>query len=478
MKNKNNSHKNKRKPNNKRLLGIIVLEVLLLLALFGTYRLYIVLNTKLQKQPEITQEDSDQVIVVKEPKEEKLSPQELEVIEEQKRLRKEEQERKDLVAQADLIALGYDYEGAIALIKSYQGSDGNYKVYPYLTGAIERLEKEESALVLYGGSYQSITEINHLFIHSLVVDTSLAFDSDYDSKGYNMYMTTVSEFNKMLQKLYEDDYVLIRTSDVAKQITLEDGTTKYVANEIYLKPGKKPIILSEDDVSFYAYMDGDGFASKIILDENGNPTCEMTLADGTTTTGLFDMVPIVDAFVKEHPDFSYKGAKGLLALTGYEGILGYRTNDKTSPTYEQDVAAAKEVAKVLKEDGWEFGSHSWGHLNLQKITLEVLQRDTNRWLEEVGSIVGPTDIFVFPFGIDIETTTGVYSSDKYQYLKESGFNYFLGVYKQPWMHIKKDYVRMTRRPIDGQAMLEFPDRLTDLFVVEEILDESRPAKNW
>ena len=38
------------------------------------------------------------------------------------------------------------------------------------------------------------------------------------------------------------------------------------------------------------------------------------------------MVPLIDSFVKEHPDFSYKGAKGIIALTGYNGILGYRTD--------------------------------------------------------------------------------------------------------------------------------------------------------
>ena len=58
--------------------------------------------------------------------------------------------------------------------------------------------------------------------------------------------------------------------------------------------------------------------------------------------------------MEEHPDFSYKGAKGILALTGYEGALGYRTNDPTSPTYEQDKETVKEVARVLKENGWEF----------------------------------------------------------------------------------------------------------------------------
>jgi len=291
-------------------------------------------------------------------------------------------------------------------------------------------------------------------------------------------MTTTLEFEKIIQKMYDDGYVLVRMSDIAKKKTLEDGTTKYIEGEIYLRKGKKPFVLSEDDVSYYEYMNDDGFASRIVIGKDGKPTCEMIIEDGTTITGSFDIVPILDNFVEQHPDFSYQGAKGLLALTGYEGILGYRTNDTDSPTYKEDREAVTKVAEVLKDEGWEFGSHSWGHKNMQIESIDLLKRDTKRWFKEVESLIGPTDIYVFPFGVDIETTLGTYSSDKYEFLKESGFNIFLGVYKEPWMHIKKDYVRMTRRPIDGQAMMEFQDRITDLFQVEDVLDTERPARNW
>jgi hypothetical protein len=33
---------------------------------------------------------------------------------------------------------------------------------------------------------------------------------------------------------------------------------------------------------------------------------------------------------------------------------------------------------------------------------------------------------------------------------------------------------MTRRPVDGQAMLEFPERLKDLFDLSTIIDAARP----
>ena len=462
--------KKKKKP--RKVTIILILEIFIVVLLFGGYRFYLYWQ---DKQQELADEERE--LIHKEDNE-KLSPAEQAAKEEQDRLRTEMKDRQDLIEKARTLTIGYDYEGAIDLIKSYVGKEGSYQVYKVLVDEIGNLEKEQDKLVLYGGVYSSVTEVSHLFFHTLIMDTSLAFDGDSDTKGYNMYMVTVQEFEKMLQSLYDQNYVLVRMSDLVKKVTLSDGSTSYEENEIYLREGKKPIVLSEDDVAFYKYMLDDGFASKIVLDSDGKPTCEMILEDGNTVTGAFDIIPILNEFIEEHPDFSYKGAKGLLALTGYEGVLGYRTNDKTSPDYEKELKAAKEVVAALKEDGWEFASHSWGHKDMQAASLSTLKSDTDRWLEEVGSIVGSTNIYVFPFGNDIETTTGIYTSSKYQYLKEKGYDIFLAVYKEPWMHIKKNYVRMTRRPIDGQALLEFPERLEDLFNVEEIIDISRPAKNW
>lgn len=490
--NENDNHRNKR---GKKTVIIIVCEILILLLLIGSYRIYVLWKEKQTSSPNsgnsTSQDDKSPAQAnasqngkdnpedgKQEEVEDELSAEEIEAVKEQERLMQEEKERQELINQADQLALSYDYEGAIELLKKYQGTEGSYEKYTTLVAAVERLEKEKSELLLYGGSYQSVSEINHIFFHALVADNSKAFDGDRMSRGYNMYMTTISEFKKMMQKMYEDGYVLVRMADLVKKVTKEDGTTIYEEGEIYLPAGKKPFVLSEDDVNYYEYMETDGFATRIVIGEDGKPTCEMRADDGSIITGDFDIVPILDAFVEEHPDFSYKGAKGLLAITGYEGTLGYRTNDPESPTYEQDVEQVKKVAQALKEDGWELGSHSWGHLNMTTASFEVFKKDTDKWMAEVGSLIGPTEIYVFPFGADIEVTTGSYSGEKFQYMKECGFTMFCGVYKSPWMYIKDDYMRMTRRPLDGQAMLEFPERLSDLFDVKDIIDPERPAKDW
>ena len=394
--------------------------------------------------------------------------QEAQRIEEEKKAA--EKKISDLITKADKLALGYDYDGAIDLIKSF---GANYKDYDKLTNAIAGYDTTKQTLDPLG-AYDSVDQINHIFFHSLIADTKKAFDGDYEANGYNYYMTTISEFKAMMQQMYDDGYVLVSIHDVAKKVKGEDGKTKFEPGNIMLPPDKKPFVLSQDDVNYYEYMNDDGFASRIVIDESGRPSTEMKMDDGTVSVGDYDIVPIVESFIAEHPDFSYKGAKGIIALTGYEGSMGYRTNDPTSPTYKQDRETVKKIAKVMKEWGWEFASHSYGHRDMMKATNSFTVKDTDRWMEEVGSLIGPTDIYIFPFGIDIETTLGHYSSDKFKYLKKLGFDYFCGVFKDPWIQVHDDYVRMTRRPLDGQAMLQFPERLKDLFDLSKIVDKDRP----
>ncbi len=470
---------NRNKMKNKKFRNLLIIEALILCVIVGGYA-WLVLpkyskgennkgnNTGKEQLTSDTKEDKD-----KETEKQTLTPEE----QKQQQLEKEQKETEkkitELIAQADRLALGYDYDGAIELIKSF---GNNYTEHEALTEAVAGYEATKQTLKPLG-AYDSVEQINHIFFHTLVADTGKAFDGDSDSNGYNYYMTTIDEFKAIMQQMYEDGYVIVSIHDVAKKDETESGKTKYVSggSDIMLPPDKKPFVISQDDVSYYNYMTGDGFASRMVIDENGRPSTEMIMDDGTVTVGDYDMVPVLETFIAEHPDFSYKGAKGIIALTGYEGALGYRTNDPDSSTYKQDKETVKKIAEVMKQWGWEFASHSYGHRDMGKATYSFTKKDTDRWLNEVGSLVGPTDIYIFPFGIDIETTMGHYSSDKFKYLKQSGFDYFCGVYKDPWIQVKDDYVRMTRRPLDGQAMLQFPERLMDLFDVNAVVDKTRPA---
>ena len=81
------------------------------------------------------------------------------------------------------------------------------------------------------------------------------------------------------------------------------------------RQGISPVSYTHLDV--YKRQEDTGFATKLVVGEDGKVTCEYKNDDGTLSYGAYDMVPIVDAFIEQHPDFSYRGAKGILALTGY-----------------------------------------------------------------------------------------------------------------------------------------------------------------
>lgn len=395
----------------------------------------------------------------------------------------DEAQEPSLIAQADRLAAGYDYDAAIKLLKS--GSDPSEEA----ADRIAKYEQLKSTLVR-ADPYK----VTHIFFHSLIIDTSKAFDGDSKSKGYNQMMATKDEFEKIIQSMYDKGFVLVRLHDVAHEAVQEDGSKKFVQGDIMLPPGKKPFVMSQDDVCYYEYMDGDGFASRIIIGPDGKPTCEMKKDDGSVVTGNYDLIPILDDFIDKHPDFSYKGARAVIALTGYNGILGYRTDsayntDKYKQEhpgfdFEKERADAKKVAQCLKDNGYELASHSWGHRQMGTIPMDHFIADTDKWESEVEPLTGPSDIILFPFGSDIGDWHP-YAADnqRFQYLYSKGFRYFCNVdARQYWVQIGDDYMRQGRRNIDGFRMYyDLPetnptkDHLSDLFDVSKVFDRRRPT---
>ena len=384
----------------------------------------------------------------------------------------------DLLHQAYLLAAGYDYDAAIELLKGSEEFSSDSEVVT----AIAEYESTKASLVR-----TPISQITHVFFHTLIADPSKAFDGESDQDGYNQVMTTIDEFNKILETMYNEGYVLVKLHDMAYETTDENGNTVMKAGDILLPPGKIPFVMSQDDLCYYPYMDGDGFANRIVIGEDGKPTCQITLDDGTVTTGDYDLVPILEHFCEHHPDFSYKGARAVLAFTGYEGILGYRTASSYagSETYEQDRQEAAKVAQCLRDNGWELASHSWGHLNLGTVEWDRFQTDTDKWESEVESLVGPTDIILYPFGADVgDWHPYTMDNERFRYLYNAGFRYFCNVDSSKyWVQLGDDYLRQGRRNLDGYRMWKDitaesegrSRKLDDLFRAEDVFDKSRPT---
>ncbi|MEG2714185.1 MAG: polysaccharide deacetylase [Glutamicibacter sp.] len=368
-------------------------------------------------------------------------------------------------AEINRLADGYDYDAAIKLAKK----DSAEQLNQMASG----LEEEKGQV----SAWEEPNNIPHLFFHSLIVDPGRAFDEGSSSQGYADYMVTQKEFAAILDELYARDYVLVNPEDFASLD--EQGQMEY--RDIMLPQGKKPVVLSIDDLSYYEYMEGDGFASKLVLDKDGKVRNEYVDAEGKTQVGAFDVTTMVDDFIAEHPDFTYRDARGLIAMTGYNGAFGYRTSASQYPqskTLEADQKKAAEIAEAMKNSGWVFASHSWGHIATGTVSMDRLKRDTKLWKAEVEPIVGKTGHYIYPFGSDIARTQR-YAGERYQFFKDQGFDYFYGVdgTTRTWMQQGDEYQRQMRINVDG---LQFAKELRgdrpvlgSFFKVEDVIDPAR-----
>ena len=297
--------------------------------------------------------------------------------------------------------------------------------------------------------------VEHLFFHPVIAYPQWAFhdcpSSQSQKEGLDDWMVTVDEYKKILDNLYEKGYILVAIEDVWSEVTDESGT-HMVRNTLMLPEGKKPLVISFDDVNYYQYMLEEGFTSKLVLGEDGQIWAETKdpFTGEVSLTQDLDATPILDNFVLEHPDFSLNGAKAIYSLTGYEGIFGYRTqndidiaaDDPARPAFDAkrqaEIEAVKPIIERLKETGWTFGSHTWGHIRLDSRPLESVQRDTVRWAEEVGSLVGPTNILFYPHGGRPDGDDWHTTGPVFQYLQSQGFRIFASVGINSFSYIKDD----------------------------------------
>ena len=227
-------------------------------------------------------------------------------------------EAQKMISDAQLLAAGYDYDGAIGMLMSISGYDTDASIQQMIT---DYTTQRDACVAV------EPTTVPHIFYHSLLNSTAKAFDVEALGQGavdgYNAWMVTVDEFDKITQRLYDAGYVYVRLRDLVIQTTDADGVVHFTPNtELKLPEGKKAIVLSVDDCSYYHSYAPASFPEKLVLDENGDVKCLYTDPAGNTSVGDYDVVPRLNSFLKEHPDGAYHGARGILAMTGYNGVFG------------------------------------------------------------------------------------------------------------------------------------------------------------
>ena len=372
-------------------------------------------------------------------------------------------EADEILEEAQRLRMMYDYDGAVSLLQNADAEKYSEE--------IKSINEDKASCTVV-----DVEKVPHIFFHSLIND-SRGWDpevcGDFQARDNACWMCSAEEFNAVIQQMYDAGYVMVSLHDLVETTVDDEGNKHFSPNKsLMLPPGKKAFVLSEDDLSYYHAYDNQGIASRLVIDDSGKVKCEYTDADGNTKIGDYDVVPLINSFVEKHPDFSYRGAKVTIALTGYNGVFGYRTDkvyltrdeERLDPNqkewleanpdfnFDEDVTKAKEIAEALKADGFEFASHTWGHRHADTASVESLIQDNERWVESVEPIVGDVDTIIFAHGSDISTVAPYDSeNEKYVYYKNSGYDFFCNVDGSVpyWFQIGDGYVRSGRINIDG-----------------------------
>lgn len=366
-------------------------------------------------------------------------------------------DRQAALDEAEALALSYEYEAAISYIQN-----------------TELLAEDEEALALaekcqkdLDNMYEYTGSIGNLCFTNLVVDTDMAFDGDDYASIYQDTMITLTEFTKILDALYEGGYVLIDIHSLA-QVTQNGNSVSMTAQNPILPNGKKPLILSIDNLNYGSVRNGDGVPTQLTLDSEGNVMAVYTDAGGHDLTGAYDVIPVVEAFIDEHPDFSFRGARGIVGLSGSKGAFGYLIEEGQTASAGQNQEMVRQIAAKLAADGWTFACEGYSYQYMGNLNYDSLKEDITAWQSSVGSLIGSCDTLMFPYGSEVDYTTekGAYVTNLFPYL--------LGLWAEDdYLSVNSTYLRQTRRTVTGLILENYPNNLSTYFSTAAVIDAAR-----
>ena len=228
------------------------------------------------------------------------------------------------VKKAEAAAAAAAAEEAARTLDTFRAFDVLHLSFPTLTIKDSDPEDESSA----DGTEDGTADADGDGIPDETADTGETADeaaetsSDSSADSSAEQALSVNDFNQILSDLYEQNYVLVDVYSLAAS-----GDNGFTDGSVQVPKGKKPLIISQTDCSYTT--EDDGKADSLVLDsKSGKILCQYTEKnenDGSTDslTGAVDVIPCLENFISQHPDFSYNGARGIIGITGYRGLFGY-----------------------------------------------------------------------------------------------------------------------------------------------------------
>lgn len=325
--------------------------------------------------------------------------------------------------------------------------------------------------VVYNG------KVEVLCVRNLIADDDLA--KSHGSAVFDKSLTC-SEFEKMLQELYKNNFCLVDAEGLADL----SNDTYLVETKLTVPVGKKPLIIVIEALDYSAANYGQGFNRRLVLNDQGQVCSEYIDSNGDAVVSRTrEAIGILDKFVEEHHDFTYDGAKGVISVAGYESCFGYvisqdEIDDRNSAlaqvgfpnvNYSEselnaNCASVRSIADVLKDNGWKFASSTYGFINAKQAKMEQIQADMNKWMQQIEPLLGDTHMIVYPNG------DYIYGTDpRAVWLKNNGFRIFFGLGPRPYYIYGDNYLYYDRTLITGKTLRN--SDLSRLFDASKIVED-------
>ncbi len=335
-----------------------------------------------------------------------------------------------------------------------------------------------NADLLEATSHTTATTVYHGTVEVLSVRTLIANTSARGSDS-SLFLTT-TEFRRMLEQLYLNDYVIVDAETLADL----SNETFLVETNLIVPEGKKPVILVLDTFDYSAYNYPVGCCSRLVLNDRNQVCGEYLNSEGQMVISRdAEAIGILEAFIEENPDFAFDGAKGVISICGYESCFGYVISDDeiddrnsafsavgypsahfSSNDIEANRATVMSIMNTLKNNGWKFATSTYGNINAYASDMETIQADTQKWIEQIESLTGEVHIIVYPGGNYIYGT-----DDRAEYLKALGFRIFMGIGSNPYYIYGSNYLYYDRMVINDYVLRN--GDVSRLFDASLVIDE-------
>ncbi len=339
----------------------------------------------------------------------------------------------------------YEIDASLSLLDRLSAMWLNPAEIKNLQIKVEEYRKNQENTVLWRRTIEVLSVRGLMAFPEIVYADGSAYANNYDSA-----LITPHEFSEILEQLYDNDYILIPIECLQAYGDLA---------KVQVPSGKTPFILMIEDLTYPAANAGSGVADKLALDQAGK-LCTVTSGEISYDN---ESILILNEFAHAHPDFIFQGARGCISLTGYDGILGYR---------KEALSDAQPVVDALRAEGWTFACNSYGYADMSSASEQTLEEDTDHWLDQIGKIVGKSEVYVWPYG------SSVRSGEKHTLLYDKGFRIFCGLGVNPYLAPEQDGlgIFLDRKPLNGYSLRNRRDAYLHLFDTEEVLDPIRPEK--